>query len=377
MKKKTFCLFGTFKISYSRNDSIRDGLERLGHTVTIVHHHISDERLEVKEDFTLLKSLHRVLRKVKAYVQLALEYKTVAGSDHIIVLHPGHLDLPLAKLFSFFSGASLIFDGGVSPYDIMFEGRNIASKNSFKAKAVKFVETQLLKLPDLIFADTREMAEYMIDHFSLDAKKVFYTPIGANDLMYTPPQKHKRNKKTEVFFFGLFNPMHGLPYIMEAAKKLKARNDIHFTILGDGYLKNELHSFVEKNALTNVSLLGFVPEKKLVEEIQKCDIMLGVFTNSATFQKVIPNKVFAGLACEKAVISANHPPYKGLLKHKDAIYLCKPESTSSLVRAITILSEDTTLRKKIASKGYQMYKKFFTPEHIAQKIIQAIETKDD
>lgn len=361
------CFFGTYNLNYARNSSLRVGLKENGVDVVEVHAEIPNERMELSEDFTLKKTINRVWRKVKVYSNLLSQYQKVIACDYVFVLHPGHLDLPFAWILCRLGNKKLIFDTSISPYDTMFVGRNIAKRNSFKARLVKLIEKLLLRFPDRLFVDTKLMKEFIVKEFGINCKKIFVVPLGANDEVYKPSSDgESRSSQTKVLFFGLYNPLHGVQHIMNAIKLLRKEKNINFTMIGDGYLKDDLIHFAKINKLKNVRFIGFMPEKELVEYIQNTDIMLGVFSNSPVFQRAIPNKVFAAIACRKPLISAKHPPMDEYFKHEESVYFCKPEDPKELANAIKKLAHDKALQNRMALSGYILFIKYFTPKQIGK-----------
>lgn len=375
----TITFFGTYKQKYARNVMLKNALTMFDYEVREVNIEIPDERLELPEDFTFAKTLKRIRKKLSSSVQLLRHWKAIYTSDIVFVLHPGHLDVPIVKLLTLtrlFSKTKpqIWFDDSISPYDIMFVGRSIAARNSLKARLVKWIEMFTLRLVDKVMVDTKQMKQFLVNELGVQAHKILVIPLGTNEKMYFPARQNVSSSKTSVLFFGLFNPMHGLPFIMDAAKLLKDEKNIEITILGDGYLKDDLIKFVADNALKNVKFKSFMPEEQLVKEIQACDIMLGIFTDSGTFKKVIANKVFAGLACQKAVITADLPATHDFFEHKNTMYLCPPNDAASLADAIQELHTDKKLRQKIADNGYFLFQAQFSTQEIGKVLNKAIES---
>ena len=368
------CLFGTYNYNYSRNSSIRDSLKRAGLTVIEVHREIPNERMELPEDFTLKKTVYRIARKIKLYSELVSEYKKVLACDYVFVLHPGHLDLPLAWVLCKLGGMKLFFDTSISPYDTMFVGRTIAGRTTIKARAVKLIEGLLLRLPDKLFTDTAGMKDFIVSTFGIHRGKLFVLPLGANERVYTPaPGITEKNKKIRVLFFGLYSPLHGAHHIMEAVKRLQDEKDLEFIMLGDGYLKDSLIEFKNKNKLKNVQFIGFMPEPELVKQIQKADILLGTFSNNPVFQRVVPNKVFAALACKKPLVTAKMPPLLEFFTHRKNIFFCNPEDAKSLADAIRTVAHNQPLRKRLAETGYNLFRAQFTTEQTGKILMHEIE----
>ena len=366
------CLFGTYNNNYSRNSCIRDGLKQLGVDVTEAHVSIPTERLELPEDFSLQKSWKRMWKKIETSFLLLKKYQQVFSSDIVLVLHPGHLDLPIAWLLCLLGKKKLFFDTSISPYDTMIVGRNMAKINSPKEKILKFAEAMLLRLPYKLFTDTKLMKRFIVSNFGINEKKIFVTPLGANNAIYKPKKIKRRNEKTEILFFGMYNPLHGALYILQAIRLLKNYKNLYFTLVGDGPLKKELIEYAKKHQLTNVFFKGFMPENKLVDYIQRSDILLGVFSNNKIIRRVIPNKVFGALACQKPLITARQPVMQEFFKHEKNIYFCKPEDSKSLALAVIHLSSDKDLQNNLAKNGYLLYIKNFTPKKIGNTLIKGI-----
>lgn len=374
MKKLSICLFGTYNADYIRNRSIREGLLAEGVTVHEVHVGFPNVRMEMAEDYTLATTLWRIVRKVRAYIILASRWREIRGSDYIVVLHPGHLDLPLAWLIAKITGARLVFDASISPYDTMFVGRSqIARRESLKAMIVLFAERYLLKLADKIMVDTHGMQEFMEEIIQVPHEKLFIVPLGADDQLYKPGTS-KKGKTVEVLFFGLYNEMHGAEYILKAAKKLAARKSIRFTMIGDGHLRQSFEQFVRNNKLTNITFEGFMPEKDLVSRLQKADILLGIFSKNPLFKRVIPNKVFAALACAKPLISADMPAMHEYFVHKKNSLLIAPKNSTALAEAILMLAWHKPVRDELAKNGYQTFKKYLSNKVKTDLLMKGIRT---
>ncbi|MCX8008880.1 MAG: glycosyltransferase family 4 protein [Patescibacteria group bacterium] len=364
------CFFGMYNKHYARTSTLREGLRRLGVEVNEIQEEIPNERMELPEDFTLQKVIHRIWRKVFCLMRLSIRSHRICVSDAIIVLHPGHMELPLAFLVAKIARKPLLFDSSISPYDTMFVGRSIAKRTSWKANLVKCIESFLLKLPDKIFVDTDGMGKFLKQELHISEKKLFTVPLGANNAIYKPSQnKTRRSDRIQVLFFGLYNPMHGAPTILEAARLLKNQDHIVFIMLGDGYLKEDFISYATKHNLNNVQFIRFVPERELVTHIQNADILLGVFSKSPVFERVIPNKVFAAVACKKPLITADRPEVARMFENGREIMLCPPEDPQSLAQAILVLSQSEKRREAIALAGYQKYTEVGTPEAIAKTFL--------
>src|SRR3989344_6389970 len=122
------CFFGTYFPEYSRNSSLTDGLKQLGIEVAEVQRGLTRTQIEIAGDLGLTAMLTRIYRNFEASIYLLSQFKKVASCDIIVVLYPGHLILPIAKIISLLSGKPLVFDSFTSLYDTLIIDRNISKK---------------------------------------------------------------------------------------------------------------------------------------------------------------------------------------------------------------------------------------------------------
>lgn len=368
--------FGTYFKTYARNSCFRTGLNQIGIPVIEVHEEVPKSNFDKASEFTLWASVKRVKTKLKTSFKLLSRAYELKSCDAILVLFPGHLDLPVAWIVAKWLRKPLIFDSFLSLYDSMITDKVMAQPNSIKTLVLKTVESLLLKLPDIILTDTRHMSAFLQTTFGVPKHKLMAIPLGTNDDLYFPNNLDKPlKKKINVFFFGLYNPLQGAPYIIRAAKLLKQDSSIHFTFLGDGVQKREITEFAQINQLDNVTFLPFSPEPELINHIHSCDIMLGIFANTTIAQRVIPNKNVAAAACGKALITGRHPAMEDFFSHMKNVYYCQPENPKSLANAILEVAKDVNLRQRLGSGSRVVFEQYFASPVLANQLIQCIKSQ--
>ena len=106
--------------------------------------------------------------------------------------------------------------------------------------------------------------------------------------------------------------------------------------------------------------------------MQTADIFLGFLQKHPTVDRVIPNKVYQGLAIGRAVLTADAPVTRSVFAHKENMYLVKPADPKVLAEAILELKNDPTLRTKIAMNGYELYKEKFNPKSVGKQLVAYI-----
>ena len=105
----------------------------------------------------------------------------------------------------------------------------------------------------------------------------------------------------------------------------------------------------------NVHFLGRRPYDELPSLMADAHVCLGIFGTSAKAQRVVPNKVFDGLATARPVLTADTTGVREVLVHGDNAYLCPPGDPETLAGAITTLKFDEELRNRIARRGHRLF----------------------
>ncbi len=368
-KKIKVGFFGTYNKNYSRNSILIEGLKRNNIQFVEIHSPIPITRLESPDDLSFLNTLKRLGNNLSASFKLIFQANKVKDCDLIIVLYPGHLILPLAKIICLIFRKKLVFDSFMSLYESLIVDRNINEQSSIKDFLLKSAESILLKLPELILVDTAMMTDFLYKNLGVSKDKVVVTPLGANNHLYQPSRAVNNRKIKTVTFFGTYNPLQGAIHIVKAAKMLKRNKDLQFLMIGDGYLKQEVVNFVKLHNLNNVKFIRSVKEENLVKYINKSDVMLGIFAKTIYSDRVIPNKIFAALACKKPLITAKLKTLKKEFNNKEHLIFSEPENAKDLAEKIRELINNEELKKNIASAGYKYYLEKFTPQIITKNLI--------
>ncbi|HYN56294.1 MAG TPA: methyltransferase domain-containing protein [Motilibacterales bacterium] len=137
-----------------------------------------------------------------------------------------------------------------------------------------------------------------------------------------------------VVFFGLFTPLQGTPTIARAIDVLRDQ-PIEFTMIGHG------QDLAEALALTRgsprVRWLDWVDAQHLPALVAGHHVSLGIFGTGPKAQRVVPTKVYQGLAAGCAVVTAGTPATGTL---KDAVVSVPPGDPEALADALRHLALD-------------------------------------
>lgn len=362
------CIFGTHSNISSRMQIIKLGFEDLGYKYSEINVPLSMEELDDKAHFKLYQIAWRIFRRFKLYVLAIVNYRVVINSDWLFLSFPSHLDVPLALLLGKLFNKKVAFDPCFSLYDTNIYDLNILDKNSIYAILLYKFEKYIFNGVDIVIADTNYQRNYYCQLFNIPKSKVEVVCLGANDRVYRT-LSNQISDTTIVTYYGMYNPLHGVPYLMKAAKILMNNKTIQFDCIGVGQTYAESVAIAKNLGLTNVRFLE-LREKEAVPYLKKSDIFIGFLADSQTAKKQIPNKVFQGLALGKTILTARSPAIESELEDNVSVVLVNPSDPIDIANKILYLSKNKVKSRKIAEKGNKIYTDRFTPKKIGLQLLK-------
>ncbi len=368
------CFFGTYDKDYTSNKMILKGFRENGLDVVEINSSISVTKLTTSQEMSAIQLLLRVVRKYKIITEIIKNFKKFIKTDVIYVGYPGHVDVffayPIAKIFR----KKLVFNPLLIIYNGFADEQGILKRKSRLGTTIKFVESLCYKLCDLVFADTPFQYEHLKKGFNIPDKKLRVLPIGADDTGYKyTPYTNTKEKKVHVVYYGLYSPVHGVEHIVEAANILRNDKNVTFSFVGQGNTFDENFKRVKALKLTNIKFYHDVPQSEHLPVMQSSDIFLGFLQKHPSVDRIIPNKVYQGLALGRVVLTADAPVTRSVFHHKKDMYLVKPSDPKVLAKAILELKNNPLLRKSIAANGYKLYQEKFTPKAVGKVLIKYIQ----
>lgn len=356
--------FGTYDLHYSRNRTLLDGLRAHGVEVVACHAPLwtstEDKVATVQGGWRRLAFVGRLL---VAYLRLIRQYSRSGDYDVMLILYGTLLDLYLGRVLSWLSRRPLIFDVFMSAWVIAKE-RGLFQPGDTRDRLIRLIEGNALRLADALWTDT---AQYVAVHgrlYGIPAHKFSLIPTGSDARFFSPPSDYLRRATLQrpvfhVVYHGLFIPLHGARWIVEAAALLRERSDIRFTFIGDGHARAETEALAQRLALTNVEFIGRVPREALRERLNDADIVLGIFGPQLQGQVTIPNKIYEGIAMGKPVITGRTPAALDQFRHGQHLYFVPIADAQALAQAIVTLRETPMLRASLAYGGHRLFNERF------------------
>src|SRR3989338_3100802 len=366
------CYFGTYDNTYTSNKMILTGIKENRISVMEINAHIKVTKLTTEEEMSWIQIVKRIVRKYRIFSELMGNFDAFSKTDVIYVGYPGHVDVFLAYVLAKLFGKKLVFNPLLIVYNGFVYEQGILNKNSLLAICVKFAESLVYKMCDIVFADTPLQRDHLEKDFGIPARNLRVLPIGADDKGYKYSAYKNTGKKINVVYYGLYGPIHGVEHIIECARLLRDNPDIRFSFIGNGNTFEKNYARAKELDLPDVVFYHDTPENEHLKIMQTADIFLGFLQKHPTVDRVIPNKVYQGLALGRVVLTADSPVARSIFTHKKNMYLVKPADPKELVKSIIELKDSPKLRSEIAMNGYKLYQEKFNPKAVGKQLVSYI-----
>lgn len=286
----------------------------------------------IKNYFRLIFFLRKLCKKIKI---------DILGMENIIISGP--------VIF-------LISKINKIPYLIWLVGNE---KEALVSKYKKNISTLFLKLLVNIYEKLILKSANFIFYFSHELRGIglrrnvingFLTPNFIdtnkfNDFHYK--NKKNLNDKIKVLFVGRFSEEKGIKIIFKAINILKSQN-LNFEILlvGDGYLKNWIKSYILKNKVSNVQLLGTFDHTEMPRIYNMADIFI-----LPSYTEGSPASLIEAMSCGCASICSNVGECKYIIENFKSGILIPAGNYIELAEALKHLIMNHELIEKFRING--------------------------
>jgi len=251
---------------------------------------------------------------------------------------------------------------------------------TFRAKLANLIMWRLSRLEGesaekatLIVTVSKYSRNKIIQFYDVDKTKIRIVPNGVALQRFKPVQGLESIKrqigidsKFCVLFVGRLIPRKGLPFLVEAAKRIiKEFKETIFVIVGNGPLKNHLMAYLEKiNLSSNFVFLGDVNENVL-PAIYNCADVFAL----PSIQEGQGIALLEAQATAKPVVAFDVGGVHEAVVDKETALLIKPDSCE-LADAILKLLSNWSLREKMGNKGREFVSNNFSWDICAQRMLQ-------
>jgi glycosyltransferase involved in cell wall biosynthesis len=191
--------------------------------------------------------------------------------DHILILGWNNLHYLRAIYFAIKKDIKII---------LRVETNLKSTKNFFKRVIKKIILKYFFQKVSYFLSIGKLNKEFYIFH-DVKQKKILPAPYFVDNNFFNLrlnknilKKKFKLRKKKVVLFVGKLIERKNPFEFLELAKLNKNNSKFHFLIIGDGILKRKCFEYIKSYNLKNISLVGFVNQKKLREYYIISDLMI-------------------------------------------------------------------------------------------------------
>ena len=276
--------------------------------------------------------------------------------DYIFVESPPPFVMVAAWIFGTFWRTSLILNiSDLWPDSMVALG---IVKNSLILSCARTLERWTYDHAARVCAVTDGIRRELISKKNVPPEKVMYLPNGIDldSFRWLPPDTELKRSlgiegKHVVVYAGTHSFAHGLETMICTAHVLRARDDIHFLLVGSGSAKQNLVALAHELELPNISFVDAVPPGQIASyySIALCGMV--TLRPDEFFATTRPASSLAMMACEKPVVYAAGKGGGAIIREARAGVVVSVTDAQAAADAICLLASQPELAREYGRNG--------------------------
>jgi glycosyltransferase involved in cell wall biosynthesis len=275
------------------------------------------------------------------------QHRTEGRPAAVLVGYLGHFDVVLARLLH--PRSVVVLD------HLVFAGDTASDRGAagLRVRLLTGLDRLAVACADLVVTDTEEHRQMLPDPDkgvvvlvgAPDAWRATGSPVVEPSLVEPvetpdPTTSTSAAGPLSVVFFGLYTPLQGAPVIAQAVRDAVATGAaLRVTMVGVG---QELARAREILAGTQgVTWHDWVEPGRLPALVAAHQVCLGIFSDTPKGVRVVPNKVYQGLAAGCVVVTSDTPPQRRALGEN--VELVPPADPRALAAELVHLCDPDVL----------------------------------
>jgi PEP-CTERM/exosortase A-associated glycosyltransferase len=228
-------------------------------------------------------------------------------------------------------------------------------QHSWKYKLMRRIETWVCRKSDQVVVLCNGIRNDMIKR-GIPSKRlnIVYNGVNPDDAKRSEPdESYKRDwklvGKKVIGYIGSFRKYEGLDLLIDAVGLLtRTRPDTVLLLVGGGRMEAELKAHIRRANLNgNVIMPGWIPHDRIPGVYALLDILAYPRYSSRLTELVTPLKPLEGMAMGKALVASDIGGHRELINQSHTGLLFQAGDVSALAEALTLLLNNTDLRRKI------------------------------
>ncbi len=232
-------------------------------------------------------------------------------------------------------------------------------------------------LPHHVLTTSRRIADRLVEELNVPAGKVDCVPTGVDLERFRSDLvgrlRHEMGLGPEVALVGMISVLRswkGHATFLEAAKEILARvpGRAHFIIAGDGPGRAELAGQVAREPWRDaVTLIGHR------DDVPNLLASLDVLVLPSYAHEGIPQIILQAQAMGRAVVATAVGGIPEVVEDGVSGLLVPPRDAAALAEKITLLLNDSTLRKSLGAAGRAQVEKEFSLDRMGDRLLALYE----
>jgi len=175
-------------------------------------------------------------------------------------------------------------------------------------------------------------------------------------------------------YVGTHGMAHALPKVLEAAERLKHRDDIAFFFAGAGAHRGVVEQIVAERGLTNVRLIPRQPKERMPALWSVCDVAIVPLRDNPVFATVIPSKIFESMGMGVPILMSLPEGEATRIVRETGSGVCvPPEDPEAMAAAIAALAESPAKVAELRSVARAAAPKF-SRDALAARMVEILAT---
>lgn len=172
-----------------------------------------------------------------------------------------------------------------------------------------------------------------------------------------------------VGYTGTMGMANALEYLIKASLELEKNKNIHFVLVGDGYLKAKLIDLTSNS--TNITFIKKIDKNQIQNMLTLFDICFIGRNDTKLFDYgVASNKYFDYMLASKPILESSNT-IKSPAELAECGLLVNPESSKAIVEGIIKLKSMEPLKlSELGEKGYRYVKKYHNFDYLSEQYLK-------
>lgn len=298
--------------------------------------------------------------------------KAVGQPDIIIVQSPPLFDAIAARTLARLKHCPFIFMvSDLWPESAVQLG---ALHNSLLIRLSAWLEWSTYRRAALVWAVTEGIRAHLRRR-GLDDERIMLLTNGVDADRFAPmPVAQARarlgwDERFTVLYAGTHGLSHGLTTILDAAERLRNREDIHIVLAGDGAEKAALLEQARHRNLTNVTFYDPFSHDLVPTVVCAADACLVHVRNIPLFEGMLPIKMFEAMACGRPILLGIGGEARRVADTEACAALSfEQENAESLANAILYFSAHRAYAAQLGRNGRAYVEAAFSYDHLVDML---------